>query len=92
MAVITNKRQGVKFEINAMEAESVFLVGDFNSWDVKKHPMKKDSDGIWRKKVMLRPGTYEYKFLVDGQWENDPKNEKHSINNYGTRNNWIRIG
>lgn len=91
MADIANKRRSVKFEINGLEAESVFLVGDFNGWDGKKHPMKKDSNGIWRKKVMIKPGTYEYKFLVDGRWENDRKNEKHSNNAYGTRNNWIRV-
>ena len=91
MSKITIKRRSVKFEIKAIDSESVFLVGDFNGWNENKHPMKYDGGGIWRKTVIIKPGTYEYKFIVDGRWENDPNNEKHSINTYGTKNNWIRI-
>ena len=92
MAPITSKRQKVKFEIKAPQAESVFLCGDFNGWDVKKNPMKKNGQGTWNKTIMIEPGTYEYKFLVDGNWENDPDNENYSHNNFGTQNNWKRIG
>jgi 1,4-alpha-glucan branching enzyme len=91
MAIKTSKRRSVKFEITSMEAESVFLVGDFNGWNEKKHPMKQNGRGIWRKTVMVAPGTYEYKFMVDGRWESDPKNENYSINCYGTRNSLIQI-
>ena len=92
MAPITSSRQSVKFEIKAPEADSVFLGGDFNGWNGNKHPMKKNGDGTWSKTIMIGPGTYEYKFLVDGNWENDPNNENYSHNNFGTQNNWIRLG
>jgi 5'-AMP-activated protein kinase regulatory beta subunit len=92
MAPITSKRQRVNFTIEAPEAESVFLVGDFNGWNEKKHPMKQNGNGTWRKTIMIGPGTYEYKFLVDGNWKNDPNNANASNNNFGTQNNWIRLG
>lgn len=54
--------------------------GDFNEWNVNTHPMKKNKRGVWEKAVMLPPGRYEYKFLVDGQWRNDPKNCDYCLN------------
>jgi len=77
----------VTFSINAPEAEEVSLLGDFNNWDRAKHPMKKDESAVWRKSIMVPPGRYEYKFLVDGRWWNDPGNEDFCFNCYGTLNN-----
>ena len=85
------KRQRVTFSFEAPKAKKVNLMGDFNEWDVAKHPMKKDNDGIWRKIVMLSPGRYEYKFLVDGKWQNDPQNEQICQNGYGSYNNYLIV-
>ena len=35
--------------------------------------------------MMLEPGTYEYRFLVDGEWQTDPDAEVVS-NPYSTQN------
>jgi 1,4-alpha-glucan branching enzyme len=66
-------------------------VGDFNSWDLKKHTMKKDDKGRWAKIVTLAPGGYEYKFLVDGEWQNDPNNDQVVHNPFGTLNNHLTV-
>ncbi len=29
-------------------------------------------DGKWIKRLVLPPGRYEYRFVVDGQWLDDP--------------------
>lgn len=62
----------IKFEYSAPEAEEVSLVGNFNQWDSQGNPMKKDKKGTWRAALTLEPGRYEYRFIVDGNWENDP--------------------
>ncbi len=62
----------VQFEFPAPEALEVYLAGDFNNWDSSANPMKKDKKGIWKITVSLKPGTYKYRFLKDGNWENDP--------------------
>jgi len=80
------KRQRVMLALEAPDAKEVVLAGDFNKWNAKSHPMKKDKSGVWKRSVMLPPGRYEYKFLVDGQWRNDPKNDKTCPNRFGTRN------
>jgi 5'-AMP-activated protein kinase regulatory beta subunit len=81
------KRRKVTFSIEAPRAEEVILTGDFNNWSSKTHPMKNDGNGMWSKTVMLKPGQYEYKFLIDGNWKVDPTNNQTCLNCFGTRNN-----
>ena len=86
----TQKRR-ITFKLEASEAKEAILVGDFNSWDEKKHRMKRDDKGRWTKIVTLAPGKYEYKFLVDGQWQNDPSNDQLVNNSLGTLNNILTV-
>ena len=90
----SNKTQNrrITFKLEASEAQEAILVGDFNSWDLKKHTMKKDDKGRWAKIVTLAPGGYEYKFLIDGQWQNDPNNDQVVHNSFGTLNNHLTVG
>ena len=66
------KKRRVMMALKALGASEVFLMGDFNNWNDKIHPMKRNEKGLWVKAVMLPSGRYEYKFLVDGEWWNDP--------------------
>ena len=86
-----SKRQKVEFTLPAEGASEVCLMGDFNKWSQKKHLMKKNGNGLWQKSVFLTPGTYEYKFRVDGRWQNDPNNALTCPNNFGTRNSFVII-
>ena len=81
----------ITFKLEAAEAQKAILVGDFNSWDEKKHVMKRDNKGRWTKIVTLAPGMYEYKFLVDGHWQNDPNNDQMVANSFGTLNNILTV-
>lgn len=74
------------FKLHAPDAERVSLAGDFNSWDPEKHPLKKSSAGLWKKMVTLSPGRYEYRFMVDGEWHNDPDCTTCSPNPFGSNN------
>lgn len=85
------KRRKITFSFESSNAKKVSLVGDFNNWNPKKHPMKKDDNGKWTKALLLFPGQYEYKFLVDGQWKQDPKNSRISPNKFGTYNNVFNL-
>jgi 1,4-alpha-glucan branching enzyme len=85
------KRRRVEFKLDLRTAREVILVGDFNGWDPKRHPMLRGKDGIWRKVVMIPPGRYEYRFCVDGEWLNDPANDTVCANCFGTENNVIEI-
>ena len=87
-----NRKQKVTFSIYSPDAEEVTLIGDFNNWNPKKHPMKKDGNGLWAKSVIIPPGQYEYKYLIDGEWKEDPQNILTVPNSYGTRNSVLNLG
>ncbi|MFA6284564.1 MAG: isoamylase early set domain-containing protein [Desulfurivibrionaceae bacterium] len=81
----------IEFTVMAPEAKEVFLVGDFNGWQAEGFQMRKFKDGVCRKKVQLKPGRYEYLFLVDGNWWTDPKNDARCTNPFGMENSIIQI-
>lgn len=85
------KRQKVTFSFETKIAKDVFLVGDFNGWNPKTHPMKKDGSGLWNKAVVIPPGRYEYKFLVDGNWTLDPRNSQSNPNCFGSCNSVLDV-
>ena len=85
------KRRKITFSLTSPDAKEVILMGDFNQWNPKVHPMKKNKTGVWEKEASPFPGTYEYRFIVDGQWENDPNNAQTRTNQFGTKNNFIVV-
>jgi 1,4-alpha-glucan branching enzyme len=81
----------VEFEVHAPEAGEVFLVGDFNNWNDGEFRMRRFKDGSWKKKVKLKPGNYQYRFVVDGEWWTDPANPQRERNAFGSENSIITI-
>jgi len=75
----------INFICNAPQAQSVSLVGDFNLWDAKAHPMQKMPDGAWQLKLELRHGHHRYAFLVDGSLALDPHAQGITRNDQGER-------
>ncbi len=68
------------------EAESVWLVGDFNNWQLSQTRFAKQiKEGIWRAEIEApAPGRHEYKLLIDGHdWRDDPNNALKAPDNYG---------
>jgi 1,4-alpha-glucan branching enzyme len=68
-------KKRVQFRLTAPQAKEVALVGTFNDWDPQARSLKLDKKGIWKTSMTLEAGAYEYRFLVDGQWQNDPRAE-----------------
>lgn len=79
----TTKQQ--TFSITASTAMSVELVGDFTEWQEKPIAMEKGPDGVWKASVELPPGTHHYRFLVDGQWRDDPECTLRAPNPFGSQ-------
>jgi len=73
----STKRVLVQFTFHPQKSvRSVAVVGDFNDWKPDATPMEgPDSKGVWRTRLRLPYGVYEYRFLVNGnQWLRDPEN------------------
>jgi len=76
----------VKFSFVAPAAKQVYLVGDFNDWDVSKTPMAQ-SGGTWTVVVPMAAGRHQYSFVVDGKsWSSDPNAPSAPDDGFGHTN------
>jgi chromosome partitioning protein len=86
------KKVNKQFSFHAPEASSVKIVGNFNNWiPADASIMERKEDGTWTKNFFLAPGTYQYRFVVDGRWVEDNNNSKFVDNSYGGKNSVIEI-
>ena len=74
------------FSLLAPDASSVQLAGEFTQWQERPISLQKDADGIWRATVKLPPGEHHYRFLVDGEWRDDPECTLRAPNPFGGEN------
>lgn len=76
----------VQFMLNAPDASSVAISGDFTDWSAVGLN-DSDGDGVWTARIPVKPGVHEYMFLIDGtQWITDPNAERYEEDGYGHRN------
>src|SRR5437868_14836698 len=75
----------VEFRLLARDAQSVAVAGNFNKWNAGKMPLREDGE-YWTSKVALPRGRYEYRFVVDGTWMNDPNAMEVAANPFGSIN------
>tara|TARA_R110002124_G_scaffold137514_2_gene300344 strand:- start:16417 stop:17361 length:945 start_codon:yes stop_codon:yes gene_type:complete len=72
------------------DAKKVILSGTFNRWDESGFKMKQTDDG-WKVTLQLRPDIYQYKFIVDGNWIEDPQNPSKVENEHQGFNSVIDV-
>lgn len=84
--------EGILFSLDAPDAESVYLTGEFARWSRNGIKMERNSiDGLWEVTLNLEPGEYEYRFIVDGNWVKDPKNNDIVVNEFGQENSLLIV-
>ena len=72
---------------------AIFVAGDFNNWNPSGHAMTDDDgDGVWTAVIDLPAGRYEYRFVVDGRWIEDPSAAEFAASPYGERNSIVVVG
>jgi len=86
MAIKLTGKKKEAFTYFAPSADAVQLVGDFTGWDQKPITLKKQKDGTWKGTVSLPRGAHEYRYVVDGQWSNDPLCQVRRTNPFGAEN------
>jgi len=85
---------GVLFSVEEASAGTVHLAGEMNGWSTTATPLlDDDGDGIWTVVVKLEPGSYEYKFAIDGgaRWVEDKGNPESVSDPYGGRNSVVVV-
>jgi 1,4-alpha-glucan branching enzyme len=86
-------KEEVTLELDWPDAGSVHVAGQFNEWKADDIELEKGADGIWRTTLTLEPGTYTYKFIIDGQdWVEDPANPDKVSDPYGGNNSLLTVG
>lgn len=84
--------KGVEFTIHADKGKAVYVAGEFNAWNPTAKKMAyKARRGVYTATVKLAPGTYQYKFVIDGTWCADPENANAVANDQGTFNSVIVV-
>jgi 1,4-alpha-glucan branching enzyme len=86
-----SRERWVQLSFDLPEAREVYVAGDFNSWDTQSLPMKKTKEGVWKAKLTLPSGRYEYKLFADGSWVEDIPTTERVSNPFGTQNFVIRV-
>ena len=84
-------KERITFALMAPEAREVFLSGSFNDWSPASDALKQNRSGIWKKEKKLAPGTYEYKFIVDGVWVVDPNCPTTVTDAHGSINSLLEV-
>jgi chromosome partitioning protein len=85
----------VVVQFRADGASDVRIAGDFNGWvpdkGVRSMIQSEGSTRIWTKILQLPPGTYEYRYVVDGEWQADPENPNTAEGPVGNRNSVLVV-
>jgi 1,4-alpha-glucan branching enzyme len=80
------KSVSVQLQVSAPPDSEVFVAGSFNNWEPAAHKMRQNGNGTFVTRLKLAPGRYEYKFLVNGQWQLDESAPEKVQNSYGSMN------
>ena len=81
----------IAFQLTAPSALSVMLAADFTGWEKMPVKLTRLADGTWQTAIALPPGRYAYRFIVDGQWQDDPDCSQWEVNPFGSTNAVIEV-
>jgi hypothetical protein len=85
------EKQEIILTFSAQEAKEVTVAGDFNGWSPDAAPLEKTGDRDWAIRLMLRSGQYEYRFVVDGRWCEDPQASGRAACPFGGFNSVLMV-
>lgn len=76
---------------HAPPGQDVYVAGTFNDWDPSAIRLNDNNAGTYSATVLLPPGRYEYKFIVNGEWCNGTAAGEQVPNAFGTTNNVLVV-
>ena len=88
-----SEKEKVKLFFNpkGKKYKTVQFAGEMTGWNPGAGDMK-NTGGIWQAEILLNPGTYQYQFVLDGNWILDPNNPDSIDNNIGGFNSLLSLG
>lgn len=81
----------VVFELpSCVWADRIYLTGDFNDWRDHDLPLLQNRSGVWQAIVDLPAGkSYQFRYVIDGQWRTDSHADGFVDNGYGGQNSVV---
>jgi 1,4-alpha-glucan branching enzyme len=82
----------VTFTVEAKEASSASVVGDFNSWNREEGILSKLKNGTFKGVFDLdKDASYEFKYVIDGKYINEPEADSYKWNEYAGAENSVLV-
>jgi 1,4-alpha-glucan branching enzyme len=80
----------VTFSIEATEATTAAVIGDFNNWNPAEGELSKLKNGTFKATFELpASNSYEFRYLVDGQFTNDTDADDYKWNEFAAAENSV---
>jgi 1,4-alpha-glucan branching enzyme len=76
-----------------VNANTVYLCGDFNNWDNTANPMKySDKDGFITTIILNVGKSYRFRYFIDeSRWENDWQADSYCPNEFGGEDSVVEL-
>jgi len=88
---LPSSERPVRFALQAPDAQEVLVVGDFNDWGHPPLVLEPAEGGGWVGEIELSPGTYQYLYVVDGEWTTPPDAQLTIDDGFGGRNGLLQV-
>ena len=82
----------VTFSVIAKKANNASVVGDFNNWSIENGAMEKLKNGTFKALLEIpKDATYEFKYVVDGAFVNEPEADSQVWNDFAGAENSVLV-
>lgn len=82
----------IVFSVKAPVGSKVFVAGSFNGWKPDEIELfDRNNEGVFSRRKLLKPGTYQYKLIVNGVWQLDDNNAEVVTNDQNSMNNVLVV-
>ena len=71
--------------------QSISVVGGFNDWDADSTKLTEVSPGVWTVSMRLRPGVYEYQFILNGKQRVIDPTMPQTSSDFGSPNSVVTV-
>ena len=80
----------VTFSVEAKEAVTASVVGDFNNWNQKEGELSKLKNGNFKGAFDIpKDASYEFKYVIDGAYVNESEADSFKWNEFAGAENGV---
>lgn len=83
----------VTFTVEAKDANTAAVVGDFNNWNPAEGALNKQKNGIFKGVFDVnKDASYEFRYIVDGAYINEAEADSYRYNEFaGAENSVLEV-